>query len=102
MMLPDSMKFAGSAPLTAVLLALAGCTTDQTAQTPTPGVCSAAAADRLVGAVKPTDAEAMRLTGATIVRQIAPGDPVTHDLRYNRVTIATDPASGRVVVAACG
>jgi len=31
----------------------------------------------------------------------APGDPVTHDFRENRVTIAIDPA-GKVVEANCG
>jgi hypothetical protein len=96
------MKFAAPATIAAALLALAGCTTNQKAQTPAAGMCNAAAAHRLVGEVKPTDAETMRLTGATIVRQIAPGDPVTHDLRDNRVTIETDTASGRVVRAVCG
>jgi uncharacterized lipoprotein len=83
-------------------VALAGCSTDQRASAPTSGVCDAVAAQQLVGQLKPTDAEAMRLTGATLVRQIAPGDAVTHDLRANRVTIATDPATGRVVLATCG
>jgi hypothetical protein len=95
----DPMKFATTA---AALLVLAGCMTSETAQTPASGACNAAAAQRLLGQLKPSDADAMRLTGATIVRQIAPGDPVTHDLRDNRVTIATDPASGRVVGATCG
>jgi hypothetical protein len=99
-MLNDHIKFA--IPAVAVILALTGCTKDQTAQVPASGVCNASAAQRLAGEVKPTDAAAMRLTGATIVRQIAPGDPVTHDLRNNRVTIETDPASGRVVGARCG
>jgi hypothetical protein len=83
-------------------IALAACATDPTAATPVSGICDAAAAQQLVGQLKPTDAEAMRLTGATLVRQIAPGDAVTHDLRDNRVTVATDPASGRVVLATCG
>jgi hypothetical protein len=86
----------------AALLAFTGCTMAQTAQAPASGVCSASAAQRLVGQVKPTNADAMRLTGATVVRQIAPGDAVTHDLRSNRVTLETDPASGRVVGATCG
>jgi hypothetical protein len=101
-MLYDPMKFAAPATIAAALLAFSGCTTSQTAEMAASGVCNAAAAQRLVGEVKPTDAEAMRLTGATIVRQIAPGDPVTHDLRDNRVTIEADPASGRVVGARCG
>jgi hypothetical protein len=99
--LHDPMKFAAPATI-AALLALSGCMTGPTAQTPAVGVCNAAASQGLVGEIKPTDADAMRLTDATIVRQIAPGDPVTHDLRHNRVTIATGPASGRVVSATCG
>ena len=86
----------------AALLALAGCTASGTAPAPVAGVCDPDAAQRLVGQNKPTDADAMRLTGATIVRQIGPGDPVTQDLRDNRITIETDPASGRVVRATCG
>ncbi|WP_200844929.1 MULTISPECIES: I78 family peptidase inhibitor [unclassified Novosphingobium] len=94
------------------LLALAGCTApvpahDQTVQAAaapalTPGLCDAAAAQRLIGKAKPSEADAMRLTGASLVRQIRPGDAVTHDLRDNRVTVETDPASGRVTNAICG
>ncbi len=101
-MLCNPIKLAVFHSLAAVSLATAGCSTKQVAPPLSPGLCNTPAARRLVGKVKPTDAEAMRLTGATIVRQIAPGDPVIHDLRGNRVTIATDPASGRVVVAMCG
>jgi 8-oxo-dGTP pyrophosphatase MutT (NUDIX family) len=56
----------------------------------------------LVGKAKSTDAEAMTLTTSTSVRQIEPGQPVTHDFRDNRLTIETDPASGLVVAASCG
>lgn len=66
------------------------------------GRCDPVAARALVGNAKPTDAEAKQRTGATIVRQIAPGQPVTHDYRDNRVTLESDPASGRVVGATCG
>jgi hypothetical protein len=52
--------------------------------------------------MKVTDAEAMRLTGATIVRQIRPGDPVTMDFRPERITIETDGKTGRIVRAYCG
>lgn len=94
------------------LLALAGCTgfmtapdqrsSEPIAQEPGPGICNAAAAQRLIGKARPSVAAAMRLTGATLVRQIGPGDAVTHDLRDNRVTIETDPTSGRVINATCG
>lgn len=44
----------------------------------------------------------MQLSGAKTVRQIRLGDMVTQDFREDRVTIETDPASGRVVGATCG
>ncbi|MBB4440022.1 MULTISPECIES: I78 family peptidase inhibitor [Rhizobium] len=66
------------------------------------GRCDAAAAQTLIGKPKPTDEEARRTTGATIARQIAPDQPVTHDYRADRITIETDPASGRVLRATCG
>jgi len=49
-----------------------------------------------------TDDEAMQRTGASIVRQIAPGQGVTMDYRQNRVTVETDPRTGKIVRAACG
>lgn len=49
-------------------------------------------AQELVGKEKPTDEQAMQLTGAKTVRQIQPGDMVTQDFREDRVTIETDPA----------
>lgn len=106
-------KLTGLASASMVLL-LAGCAApmkapephqtvpEATAEDPAPGICNPAAAQRLIGKAKPSDADAMRLTGATLVRQIAPGDAVTHDLRDNRVTVETDPASGRVTNATCG
>jgi hypothetical protein len=74
-MFDEPNKFAAAAFAAATLLALAGCTTDPTARTSASGVCNAAAAQRLVGQNKPSDADAMRLTGAAVVRQIAPGHP---------------------------
>ncbi|NTE89909.1 I78 family peptidase inhibitor [Agrobacterium rubi] len=66
------------------------------------GRCDPVAARALVGKPKPTDEEAKQRTGATIVRQIAPGQPVTHDYRDNRVTLETALTSGRVVGGTCG
>ena len=65
-------------------------------------MCRADAAAALVGMDRLTDDEAMQRTGATIVRQIAPGQGVTMDYRQNRVTVETDPRTGKVVRAACG
>ena len=66
------------------------------------GKCNREAAEALVGKDKITDAEAMSLTGSTIVRQIKPGDGVTMDFREERVTIETDPATGKITRAMCG
>lgn len=67
-----------------------------------PGACSEDAAETLAGKARVSDAEAQQITGATIVRQIRPGQGVTMDYRKERVTIETDPKSGRVIRAYCG
>ncbi len=95
-----------SRKLTAVFVlsfcsALAACKADPV-QTAPVGSCNEDAARNLVGKAKPTDAEAMRMTNSTSVRQIEPGQMVTQDHRGDRVTIETDPSSGRVVAARCG
>ncbi len=64
--------------------------------------CDPSAAQALAGKPRHTDEEAMRLTGANIVRQVSPGEMATHDFRENRVTIETDPATNRIVRATCG
>lgn len=87
-----SILFLGLAPV------LTSCNADSAST----GPCSADAAQSLVGKPKPTDGEAMRITNAKTVRQIEPNQAVTHDLREDRVTIETDPATGRVVGARCG
>ncbi|MGN6192402.1 MAG: I78 family peptidase inhibitor [Rhodanobacteraceae bacterium] len=46
--------------------------------------------------------DAARLTGATIVRQIKPGQGVTMDYRRERVTIETDSKTRKIVRAFCG
>jgi hypothetical protein len=84
-----------------VALASSGCSADR-ASFPAAGPCKAEAAQGLIGKKKPTDAEAMQLTGAETVRQIQPGDMVTQDFREDRVTIETDPATGLVTRATCG
>ena len=92
-----------SVPMVAACVALAssGCSADG-ASSPAAGPCNAEAAQGLVGKEKPTDAEAMQLTGSKTVRQIQPGDIVTQDFREDRVTIETDPATGLVTRATCG
>ncbi len=85
-----------------MLAALAGYIINASTSHASSGLCNLQAAQSLVGKLKPNDDDATRLTGATIVRQIAPGQPVTEDYRENRVTVETDPATGRVVRAVCG
>lgn len=90
-------------PLIAMLMALAACT-----QAPAPivtaetGICNPDAAQRLVGRSRITDDEAKRLTGAGSVRQIAPGQPVIQNYSNKRLTIETDPATGRITAVSCG
>lgn len=81
---------------------LASCSADTASTAPAKGPCNADAATSLTGKQKPTDAAAMRITNSKTVRQIEPGQMVTHDFREDRVTIETDPASGLVVGARCG
>lgn len=95
-----------SRKLTAVFVvsfcsALTACKADSVQPSPV-GPCNADAARSLVGQARPTDAEAMRVTNAKSVRQIEPGQIVTQDFRDDRVTVETDPSSGRVVAARCG
>ncbi|WP_226951379.1 I78 family peptidase inhibitor [Rhizobium terrae] len=80
---------------------LAGCV-DQRPTVAIKRPCNDRAAASLVSGGKPTDAEAMKLTNAKTVGQIEPGQMVTHDYRADRVTIETNPSSGRVVSARCG
>lgn len=67
-----------------------------------PGLCRPKAAQALAGKRAIGDRTARRMTGASTVRQIRPGDPVTMDMRRERVTIETDPATRRIVRAYCG
>lgn len=89
--------------VTLAAMVIAGCQKEaEMAEVPPSGICKNEAAQALTGKDRLTDAEAMRLTGATIVRQIKPGDGVTMDFRQERVTIETDPATGKITRAMCG
>jgi hypothetical protein len=66
------------------------------------GRCDRAAVRALVGQPKLTAEKAKQRTGAIIVRQIEPGQRVSQDFRDNRVTLESDPVSGRVITATCG
>lgn len=78
------------------------CQSETAASLPPSGVCDRDAVQGLVGRDGISDAEAKRLTGATIVRQIKPGQPVTMDYRRERITVETDPKTGKIIRAMCG
>ncbi|MGJ7041558.1 putative lipoprotein YajG [Shinella sp. BE166] len=90
------------AVLAVAILALAGCQKEPEAVAAEPGLCKTETVAALVGKDRISDDEAKQLTGATIVRQIKPGDPVTMDFRQERVTIETDEATGKIIRAMCG
>jgi len=88
--------------LAALTLAATQSATVMAAPRGQPGLCRAEAAQALAGRQRVSDRRAKRLTGASIVRQIKPGSPVTMDYRPERVTIETDPRTRRIVRASCG
>ena len=82
--------------LIAGALLLAGCTAatppPETASAP---VCKADAAQGKVGQAATADlgAELLRLTGARVLRWVAPGMAVTMDFRPDRLTVTYDDKS---------
>lgn len=91
-----------AAMLSLAAVSLAACEEAAPRAEATPGVCRPDAAATLSGRDRLTDAQAMDLTGATMVRQIQPGQGVTMDYRQQRVTVETDPATGKILRAVCG
>lgn len=85
-----------------VALAVAGCQSTPSDAADSRSACKRDAAEALAGKDRVTDDQAKQITGASIVRQITPGQGVTMDYRAERVTIETDPASGKIVRASCG
>jgi hypothetical protein len=88
--------------LIVAMLLTAGCTTTPAAEAGG-GRCNAAKAQKLIGRARSaqTGNDALRLTGATALRWIAPGTMVTMDYREDRVNLRVDPA-GKVVKVDCG
>ncbi len=101
-------KLLAAGTLSLAALTLAACQSDAqqapaaTAAPGLPGKCREEAAEALAGKGRVSDAEAQQATGATIVRQIRPGQGVTMDYRRERVTIETDAKTGKIVRAYCG
>ena len=98
------LKLFNTAATLLTVLALAACHHPQPqAKTEgAPGICRPDAANALAGKSRIGDAEAKQATGASIVRQIQPGQGVTMDYRQERVTIETDPQTDKIVRAFCG
>lgn len=69
---------------------------------PLQSLCSSFAARVLVGQSRINDGAARQFSGARIIRQIKPGDTTSQDKRADRLTIETEPSSGRIVKAYCG
>jgi len=97
-------KLLAAGTLSLAALTLTACQSDaqQAPVSGAPGLCRADAAEALAGKARIGDAEAQQVTGATIVRQIRPGQGVTMDYHRERVTIETDPKTGKIVRAYCG
>jgi hypothetical protein len=91
------------ATLALATLLITGCSAQQPApEGGAPSLCRQDAAAALTGKNRISDADARQATGASIVRQIQPGQGVTMDYRRERVTIETDPNTGKIVRASCG
>jgi hypothetical protein len=90
------------AALTLAILSITACSAPQAKDSGAPAACRQDGAAALTGKNRISDTDARQATGASIVRQIQPGQPVTMDYRRERVTIETDPASGKIVRAYCG
>jgi hypothetical protein len=88
-----------------IALATIGCAPvrQQTVPTPAPTPCGAEKLGSLIGTQRSADtaAEAMRLSGATRVRIIAPDTIVTMDYSETRLNLHTDKA-GKILNAKCG
>jgi Peptidase inhibitor I78 family len=86
-----------------VALLTAGCATAPPAEAGGGDKCDSAKAQTLIGRARSAKAgaEALRLSGATALRWIAPGTMVTMDYREDRLNLRVDPA-GKVVKVDCG
>ncbi len=89
--------------LAVAALLTAGCATAPPAEAGGSGKCEAGKAEILIGRKRSDEvgAEALRLSGATALRWIAPGTMVTMDYREDRVNLRVDSA-GRVMKVDCG
>jgi hypothetical protein len=89
-----------------VTLATMGCTLDARPQAASPagtGTCTDKGLDRLIGKKRSDKVagEARRLSGAKLLRWIAPGMMVTMDYREDRLNLQLG-TDGRIASAHCG
>ena len=96
------LPIAGTFLLVALSLGACQTGTEQAEAGDPAGACRPESAQALAGRDQVSDDEAKALTGATLVRQLKPGDAATADYRRERVTIETDPTTGKIVRASCG
>ncbi|OTG66372.1 I78 family peptidase inhibitor [Acinetobacter silvestris] len=64
--------------------------------------CLPEEAQKLVGQTGLTDAQIQQKTQSSMIRTVAPGQPVTMDYRANRITVTIDSTSKKITNAACG
>lgn len=90
--------------LTAVALTACAHNPEQQAeqQSNKPSTCVADEAAKLVGQSGLSEAEIKAKTKASIVRAVAPGQPVTMDYREDRVTVVINAQSKTIIQATCG
>lgn len=65
-------------------------------------LCAPDEAQKLIGQTGLTNDQIKKVTKSELIRNIAPGQPVTMDYRENRITITIDPTSKKIINASCG
>jgi len=97
-----NLKRVSTAGMLLAVLSLTACGTPKAQDGAEPGICRPDAAAALADKARISDAEARQMTGASLVRQVQPGQGVTMDFRRERVTIETSSSTGNIVRAYCG
>nr|WP_174505649.1 hypothetical protein [Acinetobacter sp. Marseille-Q1620] len=64
--------------------------------------CDPVKAKKLIGKTGLTEKQVLSMTNSRIFRSVYIGEPVTEELRPDRVTIDIDPKTKRIVASTCG